>query len=97
MNNYLQNTVTKTGTYTATLLDYAIRCDATSASFSVTLPAAATCTGLILNIKKIDSTANTVTLQGNAAELIDGTNTKVLSAQYASYQIQSNGTSWDIL
>ncbi len=71
--------------------------DATSAAVTINLPAAAGCTGRIYNIKKIDSSPNTVTLDGNASETIDGTTTKIISAQWSSYQIQSNGTAWFIL
>ena len=74
-----------------------VLCDATSGAIVPTLPAAASSTGQILTIKKIDSSGNAVTVTGNGAELIDGANTKVLSAQWASIQIQSSGTAWYIL
>ena len=90
-------TVAKTTAYTATTSDYTIRRDATSAAFTVTLPAAATCTGLILVIKKTDASVNAVTIDGNAAETIDGAATVAISTRYQSYTIQSNGTGWDIL
>jgi hypothetical protein len=90
-------TVTKTLAYTATSSDFTILCDATTAAFSVTLPAAAANPGRIFNVKKIDSSANAVTIQANGAELIDGANTKVVGAQYQSAQIQSNGIAWFVL
>lgn len=74
-----------------------ILCDATSAGFTVTLPAATGCSGRIYNIKKIDSTGNTVTIDGDSAETIDGAATKVINTQYSGYTIQSNGTSWYII
>lgn len=89
--------VTKTTAYTATTSDFTILCDATAAAFSVTLPAAAANTGRIYNVKKVDVSANAVTIQANGAELIDGSNTKAMSAQYQSAQIQSNGTFWSVI
>jgi hypothetical protein len=89
--------VTKTSAYTVLGSDYTIFADATSAAFTLTLPPAATYAGLVLVIKKIDSSANVVTIDGNASETIDGALTKTLSTQYASYMIQSNGANWFII
>lgn len=82
---------------TLTNLHYTVRVDATGAARIITLPAASGCTGRIYNIKKIDSSANTVTIDGNASETIDGALTVVISVRYQNVQIQSNGTGWDIL
>lgn len=90
-------TVTKTGAYTATANDFTILCNATTAAFSVTLPTAASQPGRLYNVKKIDASANTVTIQCAGAELIDGANTKVIAAQYSNIQFQSDGTAWWIL
>lgn len=84
----------------ATTLDdshYTVRCDATSAGFTVTLPAAASCSGRIYNIKKVDGTSNIVTIDANGSETIDGDATIPLESQGDCLSIQSNGTSWDIL
>lgn len=90
-------TTTKTAAYTATLDDYLILCDATTAAFTVTLPAASTSGGVAFAIKKIDSTANAVTVDANASELIDGATTKTLASQYASYWIICDGSQWSIV
>lgn len=71
--------------------------DATSGAVTVTLPAALGCTRRIYNIKKIDASANTVTIDANAAETIDGALTQVLTAQWQSITIQSDGTNWYII
>lgn len=87
---------TETSTYTATLSDYVILCDATSAAFTVTLPLAAN--GKIeYNIKKIDSTANAVTVDGNGTETIDGALTQVIGVQYNSMMIVSDLSNWYII
>ena len=85
---------TKTGAYTATDRDHLILCDATSGAFTVTLPAVASNTGLVLVIKKIDASGNAVTIDGNASETIDGATTLALPAQWNSARIQSNGSAW---
>lgn len=88
---------TKTGNYTATSADYTLLCDATSASFTITLPAAASNTGMILVVKKIDSSVHTVTIDGNSSETIDGATTQVISTFYASLSIHCDGTSWFVI
>lgn len=71
--------------------------NAVGANRTITLPAAASHIHRIYNIKKIDASANTVTIDGNASETIDGAATKVLAVQYDSYTIQSDGTGWYII
>jgi hypothetical protein len=93
----LRTVVTKTGAYTLTDYDDVVLGDATSAAFTLTLPAAASNTGLEYSIKKIDSSANAVTIDGNASETIDDSTTRVLSSQYDSVTIVSDGTEWWIV
>lgn len=88
---------TKTTTYTALITDHTIICDASGGAFTVTLPAAATCTDLILIIKKNEASANAVTIDGNASETIDSAATKILSSSMESATLQSDGTEWWIL
>ena len=71
--------------------------DASGAAKVITLPAAAVNTGRIYNISKRDSSANTVTIDANAAELINGAATVIISTQYGSYTIQSDGTGWWVI
>lgn len=74
-----------------------ITCDASSAAFTVTLPAASKFIGRVYHIKKIDSSGNAVTVDGNASETIDGDTTKVITTQYDSMMIVSNGSNWHII
>lgn len=74
-----------------------ILADATSAAFTLTLPAAATATGRKYTVKKIDSAAHSVTLAGNGAETIDGSNTVAISSQWGVLRVISNGTSWFVI
>ena len=71
--------------------------NASSGNLTISLPTALGATRSIRTIKKIDASVNTVTIQANGAELIDGTNTRVLSTQWSSLQIQCDGTAWYIL
>lgn len=86
-----------TTTTISLLLDgthHTVLADATGGAIVITLPPAATAANRVYVIKKIDVSANTVTIQGNGAELIDGANTQVLATQYLARQVQSNGTAW---
>lgn len=92
--NFAVTTVTTT--YTASIQDCVIECDATSAIFTVTLPAASTISGHIYFIKKIDSSANAITITPNGSDKIDGAGTYSLSTQYQLLTIVSDGTNWII-
>jgi hypothetical protein len=76
--------------------DYFIRVDATAGAVTVTLPPAARWAGIALVIKKLDA-ANNVTIDGNGSEEIDGATTDVLTTQYESRTLFSNGTGWDVI
>ena len=88
---------TKTSAYTATTSDFAILCNATSAAFTVTLPAAAGVTGQVLSITKTDSSGNAVDIDGNGTETINGSATVSLSSQWATRLIQSDGANWFVV
>lgn len=76
---------------------YTVKVDASGANRTITLPAASGVTRRIYIIKKTDSSANTVTIDGNASETIDGATTKVINTQNTGYQIQCDGTNWIII
>lgn len=91
---------TVTVTNSDTTLDstnYSVRMSTGSSNRTVNLPATAGCVGRIYVVKKVDAGAGTVTVDGNASETIDGSTTFIISTQYNSVTIQSNGTGWDIL
>jgi hypothetical protein len=80
--------------YTATITDYTILCNAVGGAITINLPTAVGITGRIYKFKKTDSSANVVTIDGNAAETIDGSATLVISTQYTSFEIQSDNANW---
>ena len=99
INNKLDipNVITKTAAYTATDSDAIILCDASSGAFTLTLPTAAERSGKSYTIKKTDSSANIVTIDGDGSETIDGELTQTLSAQDDSISVISDGTNWSII
>lgn len=87
----------KSANYTATVDDFTLLVDASGGSKTITLPAASGNTGKIYVIKKTDSSGNTVTIDGDGSETIDGATTKVISTQYVSFMIQCDGSNWWII
>lgn len=79
-------------------LDYTKQVDASGANRTITLPAATpSLQGRAYVILKIDASANTVTIDGNGADTISGTATKVISTQWAGYKIQCTGSAWVVI
>ncbi len=70
--------------------------NATSGNVVINLPPASA-NKQIYWIKKTDVSANTVTVTPNGSDTIEGSATKVLTAQYSSIQLVSNGTIWLVL
>jgi len=77
--------------------DEFITCDANGGNIVLDLPTAASVAGKVYYIKKVDSSINTITLDADALETIDGNTTLVLNIQYQSFTIVSNGTEWFII
>jgi hypothetical protein len=90
----LSSQTTQTANYTALSTDYFIFGDATSASITINLPTAVGIAGKVYIIKKIDATGNTVTIDANSTQTLDGALTIVIGTQYASFSIVSNGANW---
>jgi hypothetical protein len=90
LKNGIKTSAIETITAASDTLDgsnHIVLCDATSNAITINLPAASGNTGLTYVIKKIDSSANAVTVDGSGAETIDGSTTAVISSQYDFYQI----------
>ncbi len=82
-----------TSTATTAAANELIVANAASAGFTVTLPAHSS--GIQVWVKKVDSTANVVTVSSPAG-LIDGASTATLDVQYEALTIISDGTNWHI-
>jgi hypothetical protein len=72
-----------------------IGANASSAAFTIKLPAIPGGAQLV-NIKKIDGTANIVTVDGNGL-LIDGAATKTIGTALTNLQMQYTGSAWFLL
>jgi hypothetical protein len=92
--------VPATATTTGSLAVYngqaLIEADATSGSFVLTLPDATIPAnkGRRYSIVKVDSTANTVTVQGFGGQQISGNASVILSTQWSILSIISDGAKW---
>jgi hypothetical protein len=90
-------TTTKTANYTAVDKDRLL-VNAASAPVSITLPP--TSTVLTVDIKKIDSSANLVTVlpsATNPSATIDGQASLVIGSQWGSYTVVGDGTNYFII
>jgi hypothetical protein len=85
----------KTSAYTAVAGDYVIA-NATSAGFTVTLPASPS-NGATVGVKKVDSTANIVTIAPQGGLTIDGDANATITGQWASATITYDGTRWSVI
>ena len=82
----------------AIALGFVFPCDATSGNITLTLPAANQAKQKKYLIKKIDSSAHTVIVAAVGSDKIDGTSTKVLTNQFDSCLIESDGNqTWYVL
>ena len=71
-------------------------CNATSNNITFNLPTAVG-NETLMNIKKTDSSANTVTIDPASTQTIDGGSTAVLTVQYECITLVSDGTNWSII
>lgn len=67
-----------------------------SNSVMADLPAVATCKGKILHFVR-SSASNTLTMNGNAAEQVNGANTQTVVGIYNGATLFNNGTAWFML
>lgn len=89
--------VSKTTTYTATAEDHVILVSA-AASWSLALPSAVGITGKQYIVKRTDSVpAQTVTVDPNGTETINGVLTVALIQKDDSITVVSNGTNWELV
>lgn len=88
--------VLKTASYTAAN-DHTILADATAGAITITLPDATAVPRRMYLIKKVDSSANAVTVSAYGTQTIDGSASVSISTQYGTLHIQSDGSNWHIL
>ena len=91
------NTQTVTANTTLTISDDVTLVDATSGNIVISLPPAATVSGKLYNVKKIDNTSNSITIDPDGSELIDNGATLSTNIQYENFTIVCDGTKWWVL
>lgn len=92
-----QNTAAaSTSTSMSAAIDY-YRVDASGGAVTMTLPALASNLNKKFRVKKIDSSANAVTVKGNGSELVDFANTFLLESPGASIDLVATASCWDIV
>jgi hypothetical protein len=94
--NPVVNIQVKTSSYLALTSDDLILCSGTP--FTVTLYTAVGNQGITIRIKKTDApVGNIITIQGNAAETIDGLNVVTLNTQNECVTLVSDGANWQVM
>jgi len=94
---YFPHTLAKAATYTIVAADDNtwVYVDATAGAVTLNLTAAATLGGRFrFNVMKIDSSANTVTIDPAGAETVNGAATLVLGSRYKVAELFCTGTAW---
>lgn len=90
-----RSVTSKTANYTLLSTDDVCYVDATADNIVITLPDTS---GLTENkrymVKKTDSSAHTVTVDGNGTQTIDGATTFALMYQYDTIEVIKNGNNW---
>ncbi len=71
--------------------------DASSAAVVINLPAASAFVNQLVHVKKTDSSANSVTIEANGSETIDGQLNVVTAVQFTTTTVVSDGTEWHII
>jgi len=89
--------VAKTAGYTVTATDYTVAANASTGALSITLPTSVGITGKVYVVKKMDSTANVVTVATTLSQTIDGATTRALSLQYDAISVQADGANWIVI
>ncbi len=90
-------TALKIANYTVAATDFTVRCDTSGGGFTVTLPAASTVIGQIVNIKLITG-GSTLTIQRTGSDTIDGATTVTTATTNDNITVQAlASTIWVIL
>lgn len=82
----------RTTAYTAEL-DELVRCDP-STPFTVSLPTAAGNAGRVVSVKNVTASTNTITIDPDGSETIDGAAAASISSSYGVASFMSDGTNW---
>jgi len=94
-------TIGYTGNGGATSGNETVLANAAGNAITITLPSAVSFPGIIHTIKKVDSTANIVSIASVSNQTIDGTNATSspiqINVQYLTLTLVSDGSNWNII
>ena len=96
-DSFLFSVTSVSANYTINANDSIVLVDATGGAITITLPIALESEQKRLTVKKIDASANSVTVASQGASLIDGAATKALAAQYVSFDFTAFNGNWYIV
>ena len=91
-----QVTTVSSSPYNVTDMDRTIIVDTSGDDITVNMPAASSNNGRIIVIKKT-SALNTLTVDGDSSDLVDGAATLLMTALNAMKYLQCDGTEWHIV
>lgn len=74
-----------------------VRCNPTLGGFTVNLPTAVGKAGVDITVKNTTASTNTITIDGNGSETIDGSATFAMSTARQAITVRSDGTNWMIV
>lgn len=87
----------KTAAYSPSANRERVLADAAGGTFAVTLPDATAIEGYEFTVKKVDSSANAVTVDTTASQTIDGETSLSLSEEFQFLTVVSDGANWNII
>jgi len=87
----------KTADYTLLATDLGCNMSCSGGARTITLPPVANVSGLWFPVTKIDSSANALTIDGNASETINGALTYTITVQWECRTFLSDGTEWVVI
>jgi len=96
-NSKYPNVVTTPATPYAPTATERVFIDCTSGNKVIDLPSASKSLGITYSIKKTDATANTVTINGNGGDLVEGSATLVISVVNKTENLVCNGVGWFLI
>ncbi len=88
---------TVTTTQPLTKNDFTVLVDASAGLVTVTLPSVNEAPGQTINVKKVDATANLVTIACTGSETIDGAASKTTTTPNACFTQQASPAGWQVI
>ena len=80
--------------YTLTTIDHTVLVDCSAGNVTITLPTAVGCAGRLYVIKRVDSSANSVNIDADGSEQIEGSTSLVGVASGGALTLQSDNSGW---